>query len=130
MRSDNTAPIIAAARRRHAMTRAKAIRALRELERNGSPVTFAAVAHEAGVSRSWLYGEDDLREEITRLREAARPAPTRAVPVTQRASDSSLRRRLELAEERIRVLRSENEQLRRQLAHALGERRRSVTADR
>jgi hypothetical protein len=47
MRPDNTAPIIAAARRRHELTRAKAIQALRELDHAGKPVTFAAIADTA-----------------------------------------------------------------------------------
>ena len=66
MRPDNSAPIIAAAHRRHELTRAKAVRALRELERGGAALSFAAVAHTAGVSRSWLYAQADLRQEITR----------------------------------------------------------------
>jgi hypothetical protein len=114
MRADNTAAIITAARQRHERTRAKAVLALRELARTGVPVTFTTVAQAAGVSRSWLYGELDLRVEITRLRQAD-PAPgATPVPVTQRASDASLRRRLELAQQQIRALRTERDQLRRQ----------------
>lgn len=123
MRPDNTASIIAAARRRHELTRAKAVQALRELERSTTPISFAAVANAGGVSRSWLYTEADLREEITRLRESTRRAPTPAVPASQRASDASLRRRLELAQQRIQALRGDNEKLRRQLAYALGDQR-------
>jgi hypothetical protein len=91
MRPDNTVPIIAAARRRHELTRSKAIQALRELDRTGARVTFAAIADTAGVSRSWLYAQDDLRQEITRLRDATRRAPHPPIPATQRASDTSLR---------------------------------------
>ena len=40
MRADNTASIVIAAQRRRELTRAKAIQALRELERTGAPVTF------------------------------------------------------------------------------------------
>ena len=40
MPADNTARLIDSARRRHELTRAKAIRALRELDRAGIPVTF------------------------------------------------------------------------------------------
>ncbi len=47
MRADNTAPIIAAARHRHELTRAKAIRALRELSSAVTPVTFDTVARVA-----------------------------------------------------------------------------------
>jgi hypothetical protein len=123
VRPDNSPAIIAAARRRHELTRAKAVQAIRELDRAGAPISFAAVAQAAGVSRSWLYAEDDLRQEITRLREAARRAPACGIPAAQRASDASLRRRLEVAEQRIRQLREDNDKLRRQLAHALGDQR-------
>ncbi len=127
MRPDNSPAIIAAAWRRHELTRAKAVQAIRELDRTGAPISFAAVAHTAGVSRSWLYAEHDLRQEITRLREATRRAPTCGIPAGQRASDASLRRRLEVAEQRIRQLREDNDKLRRQLAHALGDQRRAGT---
>jgi hypothetical protein len=127
MRPDNSPAIICAARCRHELTRAKAVQAIRELDRTGTPISFAAVAHAAGVSRSWLYTEHDLRQEITRLREATGRAPTSGIPAGQRASDASLRRRLEVAEQRIRQLRVDNDKLRRQLAHALGDQRQAGT---
>jgi hypothetical protein len=40
-------PLSEAAARRHELTRAKAIQALRELDRAGGPVTFAGVAQAA-----------------------------------------------------------------------------------
>lgn len=123
MRPDNTAPIIAAARRRRELTRAKAIRALRELGHAATPVTFETVARQAGVSRSWLYAQPDIRAEIQRLRDATATTSAPAVPARQRASDASLRSRLETVLARNRELASENQRLRRQLAHALGDRR-------
>jgi len=123
MRPDNTAPLIAAARRRRELTRAKAIRALRELDQAGSPVTFEAVARASGVSRSWLYAQADLRAEITRLRDATGRAPSPPIPTSQRASDASLLQRLAQANERNRQLAEENARLRRQLAQALGDQR-------
>jgi hypothetical protein len=125
MRPDNTAPLIAAARQRHELTRAKAIQALRELDRAGTPVTFGSVAQAAGVSRSWLYAQPGIRAEIERLRDATRRAPSPPLPAHQRASGSSLRTRLEAALERNRTLTEENQRLRRQLEQALGDRRSS-----
>jgi Family of unknown function (DUF6262) len=125
MRPDNTAPLIEAARRRHEVTRAKAIRALRELGNAGTPVTFHAVASTAGVSRSWLYAHDDIRAEISRLRDATQRAPSPPVPAAQRASEASLLRRLAEASDRNRKLAEENQRLRRQLAYALGDQRAS-----
>ncbi len=120
---DRATPLAAAARRRHELTRSKAIRAVRELDHAGAVVTFDAVARHADVSRSWLYTQPDLRAEIERLREATRRAPTHTVPASQRATDDSLLRRLQQANERNRLLAEENKRLRRQLEHALGEQR-------
>jgi hypothetical protein len=121
MRADNSHHIIAAARNRHEFTRAKAIQALREIDAAGTAVTFDAVARAAGVSRSWLYTQRDLRTEIGRLRAARRRSPGEPVPARQRASDASLLQRLEAANERNRQLAEENHQLRQQLARALGD---------
>jgi AraC-like DNA-binding protein len=127
MRSDNSRHLIAAARNRAAQTREKALRALRQLDAAGQPLTFEAVAGEAGVSRSWLYTQADLRAEIQRLR--ARRQPTPPAPLTpqrQQASQASLLRRLEAATDRLHRLEHENRDLREALAEALG----SARADR
>lgn len=116
-------PLAIAARRRHELTRSKAIRAVRELNNAGTAITFDAVARNADVSRSWLYTQPDLRAEIQRLREATRRAPTQTVPASQRASDDSLLRRLRQANQRNRLLAEENKHLRRQLEQALGDQR-------
>jgi hypothetical protein len=124
MQADNSRHLIAAARRRAAATRKRAIAALRRMDKAGTPITFDAVAKEAKVSRSWLYNQPDLRAEVERLRARQNPAPNgRPVPDRQRVSDASLLRRLESTAERIRRLEAENQQLREALALALGERR-------
>jgi len=123
MRPDPADRLAQAARRRHEQARAKAVRALRELDHAGTPVTFESLARAAGVSRSWLYTQPDLRAEIEQLREKTGPAPRAPIPATQRATDPSLLRRLQAALKRNRDLTQENQQLRRQLAHALGDQR-------
>lgn len=123
MRADNSHHLRAAARRRAQATHKRAAAALRRLDSAGTPISFDAVAREAGVSRSWLYNHPDLREQIQRLRQRERPTTGRAVPDRQRATDTSLRHRLELATERIRHLETDNQRLRTALAEALGERR-------
>jgi hypothetical protein len=127
MRPDNTAHLIIAARQRHELTRAKALRALRELDHAGTPITFETVARAAEVSRSWLYNQTDIRTEIERLRDATRRAPSPPIPAAERASDASLLRRLQTANERNRQLTADNQRLRRQLAEALGQRRIDAT---
>ena len=94
------------------------------MDTSGLPVTIDALAREAGVSRSWIYSQPDLRAEVSA---AARPPASRhaagAVPDRQRASDASLLRRVEVATQRIRELETDNKRLRDALAEALGERR-------
>jgi|SRR5215470_10893727 len=124
MRADNSHHVVQAAQRRAEQTRQRAVTALRRMDATGQRVTFDAVSRAAGVSRSWLYAQDDLRAEIERLRQR-NPAtpPALAPPQRQRASAPSLLRRLEAATAHIRRLEADNQQLRDALARALGERR-------
>ncbi|MGH2604482.1 MAG: DUF6262 family protein [Dehalococcoidia bacterium] len=121
--ADNTMHLLhaAAARRANALDAARA--ALRHLELSGKPITFSGVAAEAGVSRSWLYSDPEVRAEIERLR-ATNPAPSApVVPAAQRTNRASLRQRLDATREEINRLRAENAALRDQLARSLGEQR-------
>jgi hypothetical protein len=127
MRPDPAAPLAEAAARRHELTRAKAIQALREPNRSSRPVTFASVASAAGISRSWLHTQADIRDQITQMRGTRSRGTPRTVPASQRASDSSLRARLASALQRNQALANENARLRRQLAHALGDQPRART---
>jgi hypothetical protein len=124
MRADNSHHIVTAARHRATATRRRAAAAIRRMDHAGQPISFDAVAREGQVSRSWLYSQPDLRAEIERLRARRAPAPNEPrLPDRQRASDDSLRRRLEVATERNRQLEVENRHLREALAVALGEQR-------
>jgi hypothetical protein len=121
VRADNTTNLITAAKRRHELTRAKAIRTLRELDQTGTPVTFETVASEAEVSRSWLYTQPDIWAEIQRLRVIGKRTPSSPIPARQRTTESSLLRRLEVANNRNRELTEENQRIRRRLEQALGQ---------
>jgi hypothetical protein len=121
-------PLSEAAARRHELTRSRAIQALRELDRAGTPVTFAGVAQAAGVSRSWLYTQPDISGQIRRLRQKPNGAGSAgAIPASQRSTDASLRARLTTALDRNKQLADENAGLRRQLARALGDQRAART---
>lgn len=99
-------PLSEAAARRHELTRAKAVQALRELDRAGTPVTFARVAQTAGISRSWLYTQPDISGQIRHLRTKTTSAGSAgAVPAAQRSTDASLRARLTAALDRNRQTR-------------------------
>ncbi|MEV4902980.1 DUF6262 family protein [Citricoccus sp. NPDC055426] len=120
--------MITAAQRRHETTRAKATQALRDLDREGGAVTFQIVAQKAQVSRSWLYTQPDICAEIRRLRDIQRGSAGSSLPASQRSTEASLLRRLEVANARVRDLTTENQRLRKQLEHTLGQLRASTTA--
>ena len=130
MRSDNSRHLIAAAHQRATQTRRRAVAAIRRMTAAGTPISFDAVAREAGVSRSWLYAQPDLRAEIEKLRAHQPQRPAGAPPERQRATDTSLLRRLEAATEKIQRLTRDNHELRDALARALGEHRQDTITGR
>jgi hypothetical protein len=132
MSADAATPLAVAAKRRHELTRAKATQAIRELDRAGAAVTFTAVAGQSQVSRSWPYSQPDIGRQIRQLRQATSRSTTAPIPASQRASGTSLLRRLETAHAENRrlsdqcaQLRAEIARLRRQIAHLLGEQRQA-----
>ena len=108
-----------AAQARHDATLRRAENTLQRMAKRGDPVTFNRVAQTARVSRSWLYRQPTLRREIDRLRNATTTRPG-VLPSAERASTDSLRQQLHTYREEITRLRSENQELREQLARHLG----------
>src|SRR5258708_2862824 len=128
MRHDNRHHLAAAAQRRRADTLERARRALHELSQTGQRHTITQIAAHAGISRSWLYAQPELRDQLRRL--ATVPDTDRSTThPTAHASDASLRQRLTIAHERIRELDNENRQLRNQIAHLHGQLRANRIAD-
>lgn len=127
MPADNTIHLIAAARRRSHDAHQRAAAALRRLDQTGTPISVAAIAAEAGVSRSWLYRQADLRAEIERLR----PDHTHnqpLLPAALRASEASLHAQRQALQTEIDRLTEENRRLSRQAELLLGERRADRTS--
>ena len=122
-RADNTRYLTQAAAARHQAALAQASHAVEHLDRSGQPVTFSAVAAAAGISRTWLYRNPAIRDQISRLR--SRPPRTASTPAANRATAESLRARLDAAREEITRLRAENAALREQAARHHGQQRAS-----
>lgn len=117
MQTDNTRHLLAATRKRSERARTRAAEALKQLRETGKTATVSELARMAGVSRSWLYTQPDLLDLLQQLNGSNR---TSTSGVVTRASDASLRRRLELAHQRIRQLTDENIRLRERLARVHG----------
>lgn len=112
-------PLADVAARRTLVAEQRVRAALREFEREGAAITFAAVAQRARVSRAFLYQHGELRAEIERLREAQSATPARPAS-RERASDASLRARLRAALDECTREREEIARLREELALAHG----------
>ena len=123
MPDDNSRFIVHAAKERHRTSVERVLEVLRRFDRDGTPITFVAVAAAASVSRPWLYREPTLRAEILRCRSAAPTPPTPLVPASQRASAESQRRKIEALNEELSTFREDNARLRSQLERSLGEQR-------
>jgi chromosome segregation ATPase len=117
-RADNSAYLAQANARRHQAALAAAHHAIKQLQREGKAINYTTVALSAGVSRTWLYRQDQIRDLINQLRHQRQP-PAAAL-AAQRASTSSLRQRLDTARAEITRLRAENRSLREQIARQLG----------
>ncbi|WP_329037453.1 hypothetical protein OIE71_29285 [Streptomyces sp. NBC_01725] len=95
--------------------------ALSSAQRTGSHTSFAAIAKEAGVSRSRLYTQQDL---VTAIRQLQNRQPPSQRTGSQPASIASIQRRLDTALRRIKQLRTENSDLAARPEMAYGEIRR------
>jgi len=118
MLPDNSERLTQLARARHDQTLQRADAALASMP-VGEVVTVARLAARAGVSRSWLYGQHDLRDQIEKLN-SSRTASERTAN-DSRASAESNRRRLEIAHDHITELTKENRQLRDAVARLHGQ---------
>jgi Family of unknown function (DUF6262) len=112
--------------RRHDSALNAAREAVERLCREGKTINFGSVSRAAGVSRTWLYSQAELRDSIGRLRSSVLPTPS--PEAVYRATASSLRQRLETAGAEITRLRAENSALRDQLARQLGANRARLTS--
>ena len=90
------------------------------MKRDGTEITFAAVARTAKVS-NWLVYADGVRQYIEAAREAQAAQPAQAERVGRTATDASLRTDLELTRQDNRALRGEVVRLRQILRERLGE---------
>jgi hypothetical protein len=111
-----------AARHRAAEAKTASVgKAIKTLARTGAPVTCAGVARLAGVSRSFLYENDQARALITtaQARTQARTAGT--VPAATSQQEASWRERALNAEQRARDLHHELTAQRHLTAGLLGQ---------
>ena len=101
-------------RKRSDEARAKALKAIKELQANGEPVNFNTVHLKSRVSKNYLYTNEAVRKEIEsqRLLEAAKAgAWHKKYDRTSKSKDV----RIEAKDKRIAKLEEENHRLRQEL---------------
>lgn len=122
MARGNPENLRAAAQRKSQATIKRAEAALRQMIKNGEPITFRGVARTSGCSMDFLYGNPELRRRIEHLRAQQQNNPSPPAAATDQNADSNVIRALtaQLADLRRRH-RDEIDELRTALAAAHGE---------
>lgn len=105
------------AQQRSQEARCRVDQAITRLVHEHKPVNFNTVAQAAGVTKSYLYTQPDLRARIEALR-TSQPLPMRHVPSERTEASKDLL--LAAKERRIKILEEENRQLKVELKKALG----------
>ena len=116
----NTAGLLAGATSKAVDTRRRAELAIQELVVEQRPVNFSAVAERAGVSKTYLYNDAELRKRIDDLRDQrrSRTAQQRQVRVQ---TDASLKVVIASKDPQLALLRARVKQLEHELALARGQ---------
>lgn len=120
MSANNAARLVESAYKRHEDVLGRAQSALEAMVRNGEIVTVSRLANYAKVSRSWIYTQGDLLLQIEQCQQHAGSVVPSCTSQNIGASAESLRRRLELAHQRIAELKIDNKHLQEALARAYG----------
>jgi len=127
MRADNLPALRAAQQKRHASMVARTLETLERLLRDRPRLTYASLAAAAGVSRSWLYRQPEVRHAVDCeiARQTAMPRPTR---VLAPPSDASREARIRTLLEDNRRLREELDTARTRLSELMGQLREAQYA--
>jgi hypothetical protein len=102
-------------------TESKVETAIRQMLKEGKPITYNSVARVAEVSLAWCYRNENFRKRISLLREKTRDLPKASVPLNERLTDASKDALLETFKRRIADQNKEISELRKQLEIVYGE---------
>jgi hypothetical protein len=117
----NTAGLVAHAHQRKEDKRKRVEAAITRLLREHQLVNFNAVAKAAGVSKTYLYSQQQLRDRIEALRQQEREQMVRERVAHPTGKTDAGKDLVILAKERrIKELEEENRKLKQQLKGALG----------
>jgi hypothetical protein len=112
---------IAARRRAAGAETAQVEKAVKALARTGAPISCAGVARLAGVSRSFVYENDQARAVVTAAQARTQAGVAGRIPAATAQQEASWRERALNAEQRARDLQHELTAQRRLTAGLLGQ---------
>lgn len=124
MHRRNTQGLKTHAQQKHDQSIEQTERAIRQLIKEGRPINFSTVEEVAGVSRTWLYNQPEIRVRIEQLRD--QQPGKKKVARSQRASDASNAAMILTLKEKLQKSQAENRGLRQQMEEIVG---RSLYAD-
>lgn len=113
----NTSGLQAAAQKKRLAALARVDAGIKQLLRQGHPISFESVAEVASVSRSWLYKQPELKQQIMQLRESK---PVRSSASSADAPGTSKEAIILALRQQLKALKQETETLKQQLEVAYG----------
>ena len=116
----NTAGLLAGARSKAVDARRRAELAIQELVVERRLVNFSTVAERAGVSKTYLYNDADLRKRIAAIREQGRTRAAQQYHVRVQ-TDASLKIVIAAKDRQLALLRARVHQLEHELALSRGQ---------
>ncbi|MBU3174702.1 DUF6262 family protein [Clostridium estertheticum] len=110
----NTEAIVNIAKKKSDEVRKKVEKTIQRLILEGVIVNFNVVKNEAGVSKSWLYSNEDIRQRIEEIRDKQNVSPKRSIGASRERSEASKDNIITALKERIKELDGENKKLRKE----------------
>ena len=109
--SPNTEGIRTAARIKRAATREKVLSAIKTMEAESIPINFNSVSKFTGVTKAWLYKQEEIKELTKRAKGKTNNLLMQDQAVQIRVKD----REISVLTKQNKMLRNQIEELRRQL---------------
>jgi hypothetical protein len=116
----STEAIVKMAKKKSIETKDKVDKTLKRLVLEGMTVNFNVVSKESGISKSWLYSNEDIRARIEDIRDKQKMSPKQVKKSSTQRSEASKDNIITMLKERIKQLESENKKLHKQLEITYG----------
>jgi predicted nuclease with TOPRIM domain len=115
----NTEAVIAYAKRKKVETAGKVEQVIRQLIKQNERINFNTVSIAAGVSKSYLYNNPEIRNRIEALRKQQHEVPS-LIKTKKKMNDENKDSLIQVFKERIQELEKENKQLKDEMKRING----------